>query len=240
MGSHRSLTTAWLGQIEYRSALDLQNALVARRQHDEIDDVLLLLEHPHVFTLGRGGDERFVLNADGTPVYRVSRGGQVTYHGPGQLIGYAIVKLEGAERDVIRYLRLLEQVLIDALGQLDIGATRRAGLTGVWVAEKKIASIGVGFRRWVSLHGFALNVTTDLSFFERIVPCGIAECRMTSMAAEGARTILTRSVAGIVEREFAKLANYERITAVAPSNLQAPIDSATHACEARELQSLKI
>src|SRR5437868_3703251 len=146
MDSSHSLTTAWLGQVEYQAALQLQHALVARRQNDEINDVLLLLKHPHVFTLGRGADERFVLAPGGIPVYRVSRGGQVTYHGPGQLIGYAIIKLKGDERDVIRYLRRLEQSLINALKQIGLDATRRAGLTGVWVNEKKIASIGVGFR----------------------------------------------------------------------------------------------
>src|SRR5262249_24477151 len=152
---------------------------------DGIADTLLLLEHPHVYTLGRGADERFLLNSDSIPVYRVSRGGQVTYHGPGQLIGYPIVKLEGAERDIIRYLRRLEQVLIGSLATLTIVACQRAGLTGVWEGEEKIASIGVGFRRWISLHGFAINVTADLSFFDRIVPCGIAGCRMTSVAARG-------------------------------------------------------
>src|SRR5215469_14746260 len=144
--SYRTLTVACLGRIDYLPALELQNSLVSARLRDDIGDILLLLEHPHVFTLGRGADERFVLNPADIPVYRVSRGGQVTYHGPGQLIGYPIVKLEGVERDVIRYLRRLEQVLIEVLAMFGIVAQRRAGLTGVWIAQEKIASIGIGFR----------------------------------------------------------------------------------------------
>src|SRR5439155_24419555 len=154
-----NLTVSWLGTVEYPTALDWQNRLAGARLRDKVSDTLLLLEHPDVYTLGRGADERFVLRRGGIPVYRVSRGGQVTYHGPGQLIGYPIVKLEGPERDVIRYLRRLEQVLVESLAILGIAAERRPGLTGVWVGSEKIASIGVGFRRWVSLHGFALNIT---------------------------------------------------------------------------------
>ena len=124
--SSHSLNVAWLGRVDYQRALELQEALAAARLREDSVDSLLLLEHPHVYTLGRGADERFVLDPAGIPVYRVSRGGQVTYHGPGQLIGYPIVKLEGVERDVIRYLRRLEQVLIESLATLGIAAQRRA------------------------------------------------------------------------------------------------------------------
>jgi lipoyl(octanoyl) transferase len=231
--STRTLTVAWLGRIDYGAALEQQNVLAAARLRDDVGDVLLLLEHPHVYTLGRGADERFVLNPGDIPVYRVSRGGQVTYHGPGQLIGYPIVKLEGAERDVIRYLRRLEQVLIEALAALGIIAQRRMQLTGVWVRQEKIASIGVGFRRWVSLHGFALNVATDLSFFDAIVPCGIAGCRMTSINAQGLGTITSESVGQIVAGRFAAVFGYQRILRASEAELSAVVDPAAHACEAR-------
>jgi lipoyl(octanoyl) transferase len=233
LDSSRTLTVAWLGRIDYGAALELQNVLAAARLRDDVGDVLLLLEHPHVYTLGRGADERFVLNPADIPVYRVSRGGQVTYHGPGQLIGYPIVKLEGAERDVIRYLRRLEQVLIEALAAIGIRAQRRMQLTGVWVGQEKIASIGVGFRRWVSLHGFALNVATDLSFFDAIVPCGIAGCRMTSINAQELGTITSESVGQIVAGQFAAVFGYQRILRASEAELSAVVDPAAHACEAR-------
>ena len=177
-----TLTVSDLGVVDYGAALDLQTAMVSARIEGRIGDTLLLMQHPHVFTLGRGADERFVLaNPANVATYRVSRGGQVTYHGPGQLIGYPIIKLEGRARDVTLYLRNLEQAMIDALGEFDLDADRRPGLTGIWIATRKIASIGVGIRRWVTYHGFALNVSTDLSFFDSIVPCGIEGCRMTSI-----------------------------------------------------------
>jgi lipoyl(octanoyl) transferase len=228
-----SLTVAWLGRLDYQSALELQNDLVSARLRNDIGDVLLLLEHPHVYTLGRGADERFVLNPAGIPVYRVSRGGQVTYHGPGQLVGYPIVKLQGAQRDVLRYLRRLEQLLIESLAELGLAAGRRPGLTGVWIAQEKIASIGVGFRRWVSRHGFALNVTTDLSFFNAIVPCGIAGCRMTSVSAQGLGAVTSESVGQIVAVQFAAVFGYQRIRWVCAEELCALVDPAAHASEVR-------
>jgi lipoyl(octanoyl) transferase len=232
-GSSRTLNVAWLGRIDYQGALELQNGLAASRQLNDVADTLLLLEHPHVYTLGRGADERFILNPADIPVYRVSRGGQVTYHGPGQLIGYPIVKLESAERDVIRYLRRLEQVLIESLAMLGIKTQRRAGLTGVWIGQEKIASIGVGFRRWVSLHGFALNVTTDLSFFDAIVPCGIADCRMTSIAAQGLAAVTSESCGKIVAERFAAVFGYQRISTLDQRQLSSLVDVARHACSAR-------
>src|SRR5579871_2701193 len=159
MNARGTLEVARLGTVEYARALELQDALVAARRDDLIGDTLLLLEHPHVFTLGRGADERYLLETrPGVPVFRVSRGGEVTYHGPGQLIGYPILKLEGRDRDVHRYLRNLEEAMIRALADCRIEAARRAGLTGVWIDAKKIGSIGVGIKRWTTCHGFALNV----------------------------------------------------------------------------------
>jgi len=233
MSEARILNLARLGTVDYAAALDLQTATVVARMRDEIEDTLLLLEHPSVFTLGRGADERFLVNppAD-VPVYRVSRGGQVTYHGPGQLIGYPILKLTGADRDVLRYLRNLERVLIEALARHGISASQRTGLTGVWVDGRKIASIGVGLRRWVTMHGFALNVSTDLSLFETIVPCGIEGCRTTSIAALGRDTISVADFAGSVEQAFASVFKYERVATTSPESLWRLVASPAVACEA--------
>src|ERR1700722_17538715 len=145
----RELTVADLGIVYYDEALAMQTAMLAARIDGSVGDTLLMMEHPHVFTLGRGADERFIVgNRNDVPIRRVSRGGQVTYHGPGQLIGYPILKLEGRDRDVTKYLRRLEAAMIDALAKFGIDAGRRDGMTGVWVAGRKIASIGVGIRRW--------------------------------------------------------------------------------------------
>ena len=180
-----TLEVGLLGKVEYGRALALQEELVSRRLAGG-PDVLLLLEHPPVYTLGRGADPRHLGAAGGAvPVVRVSRGGEVTYHGPGQLVGYAIVDLRGLRPDVRWYVHSLEEVLIRALDDLGIRAGTRPGLRGVWVTDRKIASIGVALRRWVTWHGFALNVGADLGGFVSITPCGIADVRMTSVAREG-------------------------------------------------------
>jgi len=174
------------GRVEYGRALAWQEALVARRLAGG-PDALLLLEHPAVYTLGRGADARF-LGAAATgdvPIVRAHRGGQVTWHGPGQLVGYPIVGLGAFRLDVRWYLDMLEGVLVAALVALGIAAGKRPGLTGVWVGERKIASIGIALRRWVAWHGFALNVGEDLGGFARITPCGISGVEMTSVAREG-------------------------------------------------------
>jgi lipoyl(octanoyl) transferase len=228
-----TLCVARLGRIEYAAALALQEMMVAARQLDQVGDTLLTLEHPHVFTLGRGADERYLRTPrDDVPVYRVSRGGQVTYHGPGQLVAYPILKLEGRDRDVHRYLRMIEDVMVAALAREGIAAGRHAGLTGVWVAERKIGSIGVGIRRWVTLHGFALNVCPDLRFFDAIVPCGIDGCVMTSIAALGHPEILVAEFAERAEESFARIFGYARIEPIDAAALVARIDHGTLGCEA--------
>lgn len=233
MSEPRTLNVARLGVVDYAAALDLQTALAAARIRDEIDDLLLLLEHPAVFTLGRGADERFLINPPAEiPVYRVSRGGQVTYHGPGQLVGYPILKLTGTDRDVLLYLRNLERIMINALGRCRISAMQRPGLTGVWVDSRKIASIGVGLRRWVTMHGFALNVSTDLSAFDTIVPCGIEGCRTTSIAALGRTEISVTDFAAIIEKEFAEVLAYEQVIPAPPEALWRFVASSAEACEA--------
>ncbi len=179
------MESVWLGCVEYRKALDLQLSFVDRRAGGETRDTLLLLTHPHVYTIGRSGDQANLLVSEealtheGIPVERVRRGGDVTYHGPGQLVGYPIVFL--AHPDLHRFVRCLESALIEALDAFDVPSRRIEGLTGVWAGGKKIASIGVGVRRWVTYHGFALNVTTDLTYFQRIHLCGLKGREATSM-----------------------------------------------------------
>jgi lipoate-protein ligase B len=174
------------GLVPYGEALAWQRRLAAARIERRLDhDVLLLLEHPPVITLGRTARREHVLQPADVEVFEIERGGDVTFHGPGQLVGYPILDLSAHRRDLHWYLRTLEAALIGALGRLGITADRRAGRTGVWVGgSRKIASIGVHVKHWVTWHGFALNVTTDLSFFDRIVPCGMADVEMTSVARE--------------------------------------------------------
>jgi lipoyl(octanoyl) transferase len=234
MSEARKLGIARLGTVEYAAALRLQDAMVRARLADAIGDAILLLEHPHVFTLGRGADIGFLRHRPrGIEVHRVSRGGQITYHGPGQLIGYPILKLDGAARDVGRYLRDLEATIIDALGAIGIVATRRIGMTGVWIGDKKIASIGVGLRRWVTFHGFALNVECDLKYFDAIVPCGIADCEMTSIAALGYAELSVDRVATVIEQSFAARFGYESVESISTTSLWNLIDDDVGRCEAR-------
>jgi len=233
METRGTLEIARLGTVDYDSALALQDALVTARRDDLIGDTLLLLEHPHVFTLGRGADARYLLEArPGVAVFRVSRGGQVTYHGPGQFVGYPILKLQGRDRDIHLYLRQLEQTMIDALAKLGLAAERRAGLTGVWAGERKIGSIGVGLRRWITLHGFALNVCTDLEYFDAMVPCGIAGVEMTSVEREIGRADISATTAA-VEQSFAAAFGYERIAIADVAALWARVDPVAAACEAQ-------
>lgn len=176
-----------LGRVAYEEALARQENLVQRKLEGEADDHLLLLEHEPVYTLGRGARAEDLRGADqrlGVPVHRVGRGGGVTYHGPGQLVAYPILALAAHGRDVHRYVRSLEAVTEAVFRHYGIAAATRPGLTGVWVEERKIASIGVGVRRWVSFHGVALNVAPDLGYFRAIVPCAMPEVTMTSMLNE--------------------------------------------------------
>lgn len=174
-----------LGKMDYVAAVELQEKLRAIKQQAPSSDVLLFVEHLHVYTLGRAAKESNVLAAENVPVHRASRGGDVTYHGPGQLVAYPLVDLRSKlRRDVHRYLRNLELTAIRTLGDFGLEATRRPPYTGIWIGDKKIAAIGVAVRRSITFHGLALNVNTDLSYFKRIVPCGLAWADVTSMAKE--------------------------------------------------------
>lgn len=185
MGS--ALETRWLGRVGYGEALALQEEIVTRKRADDsLADELLLLEHEPVYTIGRTPDQSSLRGAAHLPhpLFPINRGGQATYHGPGQLVGYPIIDLRPRGRDLHRYLRWIENVLVELLSSYEIAATTRPGLTGAWVEDRKIASIGVGVRHWITMHGFALNVAGDLSPFDQIVPCGIANVAMTSIEKE--------------------------------------------------------
>jgi lipoyl(octanoyl) transferase len=192
------LSVRWLGRVTFSDALALQEEIVARKSADATaPDELLLLEHEPVYTIGRTPDQSSLRDPAGLPypVVQTNRGGQATYHGPGQLVGYPILDLRVRGQDLHRYLRSLEEVLIALLGDYGIAAGRSAGQTGVWIGPRKIASIGVGVRRWISMHGFALNVGSDLAAFSAITPCGIAGVEMTSLSRECGREITVREVA---------------------------------------------
>ena len=192
------------GIIPYADALAWQRELAEDRIAGRLShDVLLLVEHPPVLTLGRNSHPAHLLERHGIDVFEVERGGDVTFHGPGQLVGYPILNLKAYKQDLRWYLRTLEQALIDALTRLEIPAERNPGLTGVWTRGRKIASIGIHVKQWVTWHGFALNVTTDLSHFARIVPCGIQGVEMTSVAKErgagSGEQLWEESVAAVVK-----------------------------------------
>ena len=184
-GDH--LHVRWLGRMEFTGALALQEEIVAKKREDRSSaDELLLLEHEPVYTIGRTPDRSSLLDAAHLPhpLFSINRGGQATYHGPGQLMGYPIIDLRRCGQDLHKYLRWIEQLLIELLADYGIAASRRESLTGVWVGNRKIASIGVGVRHWITMHGFALNVCGDLSPFNHIVPCGINKVAMTSIEKE--------------------------------------------------------
>jgi lipoyl(octanoyl) transferase len=186
----RVLEVVQAGVVPYAEALEWQRSLAQARIDGRLaNDLLVLLEHPAVVTLGRNSDAAHLLRRDGVEVFETERGGDVTFHGPGQLVGYPIIDLTGHTQDLHWYLRTLEQALIEGLAGLGIPAKRNPGYTGVWTrgGSRKIASIGIHVKQWVTWHGFALNVTTDLSQFGRIVPCGISGVEMTSIEQERGR-----------------------------------------------------
>ena len=226
-----------LGLLDYQAAYDLQRRLHAQVVAGELPDLLLLLEHPHVYTLGRRGQQSHILASDealtqlGVETHFTDRGGETTYHGPGQLVGYPIVNLRRWGGGVRKYVETLEQVLIGTLSEFGIAAHSEGKPTGVWVGDAKIAAIGVRVSRSVTMHGFALNVCPDLSFFDHIVPCGMPGARVTSMAQELGQEIAVSDVIPAISQAFGcnfgidvEWSNLDALdsTVVAPSRLIAP------------------
>jgi lipoyl(octanoyl) transferase len=209
----RTIEIRNLGLVPYADALALQRSLVEERRAGAIGDQLLFVEHPHVLTLGVRGDggrghilaTPDVLAARGVDVHETGRGGDVTYHGPGQIVGYPIVDLNPDRRDVHRYVRDLEEVLIRTAADYGIRAERVAGLTGVWVGREKLAAIGVRIARWITSHGFALNVTTDMEYFNLIVPCGIADRGVTSLSRLLGRDVPRSDVENRIAAHFQQI-----------------------------------
>src|SRR6266404_189024 len=220
--------TVDLGLIGYADAYALQKRIVAARKAGAIEDVLLLCQHPHVITQGRNGKREHllagenVLRQKGVDFYETSRGGDITYHGPGQIVGYPILNLAAIRRDVVWYVRMLEEVMIRASADFGVNATREPGKTGIWVsiessprrsqrtqtgqhAPEKLGAIGVHISRWVTSHGFAYNVSTDLRFFDLIVPCGIADRKATSLEKLLGRSVDCREVAASLTQHFAEV-----------------------------------
>jgi len=212
------------GRIRYADGLELQARLVQARQQGAIPDTLLLLEHEPVFTLGRNARRDNILLPDetlrekGFEVFEAGRGGDVTYHGPGQVVGYPIMDLSPDRKDVHRYVRDLEEVMIRCCADLGVDAGRIQGLTGVWVGEEKVGAIGVRLSRWVTSHGFALNVGTDLSAFDLIVPCGIQDRGVTSLERLVENTIALDDVMDGLERHFATVFGRETLPHSKPAS----------------------
>ena len=202
------IMASWLGTIDYPAAWSWQRELFLARLEGDIDDTLMLLEHPHTYTLGRRAIEEDLVYdqsqraARGIALFNVDRGGRATYHGPGQLVGYPILAL-GERYDVMQYLRKLEEVLIRTAADLGVEARRDSDHTGVWVGKNKIGAIGVKITRGITMHGFAFNVSTDLSMFEGIIPCGLEDRWVTSVAAECGSTLSVREVAGLAAAHLA-------------------------------------
>jgi len=218
-----NLHVRWLGRTEFAHALALQEELAAKKREDaSLEDQLLLLEHEPVYTIGRTPDRSSLLGSAHLPhpLFSINRGGQATYHGPGQLMGYPIIDLRRCGQDLHKYLRWLEQLLIDLLAHYDIAAQRRESLTGVWVENRKIASIGVGVRHWITMHGFALNVSGDLSPFNHIVPCGIDNVAMTSMEKETGAAFSVSDVAMALGKvALEQIPNLRAAQEVLPANV---------------------
>lgn len=219
-----TLEIRWLGRMEYEKALHLQQTRVAGVAEGRAGETLYFMEHDPVYTIGRTRNRESLVDESQLPhpLHTIHRGGQATYHGPGQLMGYPILNLGQRGRDLHRYLRTLEQILIELLSRFGVQGTRREGLTGVWVENRKIAAIGVGVRRWISYHGFALNVGPDLDPFQAIVPCGIQDVRVTSLSRELGRRLEVESCAevarGIFHQRLEQLLPLDRVSSTEPAD----------------------
>ena len=193
-----------LGLSPFKEVWDLQKELVKKRQNGQIKDTLILAEHEPVYTLGKNANENHILQNSPRDVktYQIERGGDVTYHGPGQLVGYPIMDLHNYNKSISCYMRSLEQLIIDTLAEFRVTAERKDGLTGVWVGDEKIAALGVRVTRWITMHGFALNVSPDLTYYSGIIPCGIFEYGVTSMAKQLTIEVAVDSVKQVLIEKF--------------------------------------
>jgi len=211
---NKKLTYCDLGTIDYKQAWDLQKNHFELRYQKEIDDILLLLEHPNTYTLGKTADRENLVAADEflkrnkISVYDIDRGGDITYHGPGQIVGYPIIDLKKWKEDTHKYLRAIEEVIIKSCSEYNLVANRHPEFTGVWIGDKKIAAIGIKISRWITMHGFAFNVNTDLSLFDGIIPCGIGDKKVTSMQYELGLALDITEVKSVILKNFTEVFEY--------------------------------
>jgi len=226
----RTLLYSNLGIIDYKEAWDLQKELFTRRVNAETEDILFLLEHPNTYTLGKTADRENLkgsedyLKNNQISVYDIDRGGDITYHGPGQIVGYPIIDLNYWQKDTHKYLRALEEVIIRTCAEYNLICDRNPKHTGVWINDAKIAAIGIKVSRWVTMHGFAFNINTDLNLFNGIIPCGIQDKSVTSLKKELNREVVISEVKERIVKNFKEIFNYDRIisknmTEITKSNL---------------------
>ncbi|HMN47828.1 MAG TPA: lipoyl(octanoyl) transferase LipB [Ignavibacteriaceae bacterium] len=221
----RKLVYCDLGLIDYKEAWDLQKSVHQLKTENKIDDVLFLLEHPHTYTLGKtadkenlvGGDE--YLTENNISVYDIDRGGDITYHGPGQIVGYPIISLTNWNQDTHKYLRAIEEVIIKVCDEYGLDASRVEKYTGVWIADRKICAIGIKVSRWITMHGFAFNVNTDLKLFKGIIPCGISDKDVTSLNLELKKEINLGEVKERILHQFSVIFNYDQIELISKNEI---------------------
>ena len=212
--TYRTFDYCDLGLVDYKEAWDLQKKIFELRRGNQIPDTFFMLQHPHTYTLGKVADKSNLLSSEeqlkdaGVSVYEIDRGGDITYHGPGQIVGYPIISLSGWKEDTHLYLRSLEEVIIQTLSSYGIESERNPKYTGVWIGDRKIAAIGIKVSRWITMHGFAFNINTDLSFFNGIIPCGIKEKEVTSLQKELGREIDIEEVKNILLEKFTEVFGY--------------------------------
>ena len=213
----RILTYSDLDFIDYKEAWDLQREILSQRLSGDVEDILFLLEHPNTYTLGKTahkenlkGSEDY-LKENKISVYDIDRGGDITYHGPGQIVGYPIIDLNNWFKDTHKYLRALEEVIIKTCSEYDLNCERNPKFTGVWFEDRKIAAIGIKVSRWITMHGFAFNVNTDLNLFNGIIPCGIQDKAVTSLSKELSREIDIQEVKEKLLRNFREVFGYTEI-----------------------------
>lgn len=213
-----------LGKIDYKSAWDLQKEIFDLRLHNKIEDILFLLEHPHTYTLGKVAEKENLISTNeqlqelGISVYEIDRGGDITYHGPGQIVGYPIIKLSDWKEDTHEYLRALEEVIIQTCAEYGLNTNRNPKYTGVWLGERKIAAIGIKVSRWITMHGFAFNVNTDLTYFGGIIPCGIRDKDVTSLQRELGKEIKLNEVKEKLVKNFQNVFGYTKFIIKGKSN----------------------
>ena len=218
-----------LGKISYQEAWDLQKSILELRTKNEIDDTFFLLEHPHTYTLGKIADRNNLIYTEHElkekeiTVFDIDRGGDITYHGPGQIVGYPIIDLKNWKRDTHLYLRNLEEVIIRTCADYGLKTERKEKYTGVWLEERKICAIGIKVSRWITMHGFAFNVNTDLNLFNGIIPCGIKEKEVTSLSKELNREIDLNEVKDIIIKHFKDIFGYDEYVVIAKDHFAAHV-----------------